>query len=392
MLKKVIIASESVFRRTFITSILSPHKDIEVLGSARNSYETLELINKHNPDVLVLDIEFKNTVWLESFSDIIKDFKFSTVVLTDVDPKMEDILKIPFILKTYDYVIKPKGIWKEELPKIKDIIINKILLVDIPRTHKIDSKVRLFDKNKFIRQSQEFRSQKKVEVVNKVEKEIDHPKLHDREEKFDIRSEKYFLDLSPISGVRINTKIIVIGASVGGPRTLRSILSEVPYNFPAPILVVQHLSHLFMRQFATSLKDICRVNVKIGMNFEQIRPRTIYISPGAKHMQVTVKNNKPCIRTFEGAPVNFCRPSVDVLFFSTARVYKRKALGILLTGMGRDGVAGLKAIKVNGGKTIAESEETSILYGMPKIAAETGVANLVIPNYKIIEEMNKFVL
>ncbi|MBA7715483.1 Protein-glutamate methylesterase/protein-glutamine glutaminase [subsurface metagenome] len=146
-----------------------------------------------------------------------------------------------------------------------------------------------------------------------------------------------------------------------------------------------------MRQFVMSLKDICKVNVKIGMNYEEINPGIIYLSPGDKHMQVTVKNNKPCIRTFEGEPVNFCRPSVDVLFYSTARVYKYKTLGILLTGMGSDGASGLMAIRQEGGKTIAESEETSILYGMPKVAAQTGAANLIIPNYKIVDEMIRFV-
>ena len=106
-----------------------------------------------------------------------------------------------------------------------------------------------------------------------------------------------------------------------------------------------------MRQFAISLKDVCKINVKIGFNYEEIKPGTIYLSPGDKHMQVTVKNDKPCIRTFEGEPVNFCRPSEDVLFYSTARGYKEKVLGILLTGMGADGVEGLKAIKSYGGKT-----------------------------------------
>ena len=133
------------------------------------------------------------------------------------------------------------------------------------------------------------------------------------------------------------------------------------------------------------------MNVKIGLNYEEILPGIIYFSPGDKHMQVTVKNEKPCVRTFEGEPVNFCRPSVDVLFYSTARIYKEKTLGILLTGMGRDGVDGLHAIKSKGGKTIAESEETSVLYGMPKVAAETGAADLIIPSYKIVEEMINFV-
>ena len=391
MPKKVIIASESVFRRTFIASMLASHKSIDIIGSVRNSDELLDLIDKQNPDVLVLDIEIKDKAWLEPFNSIIKGFKFVTIVLTDVDPKSVDVLGIPFSLKSYDYVIKPMGIWKNELPKIRDKIISKILMVGIPSTQKIDNRARLIDRNKFIRESQKFRSKKKVEPPNKIEHRIKKIKRQYNAERIGSRSDEYFLDLSPISGVQIKTKIIVIGASVGGPRTLRTILSEVPRNFPAPILVVQHLNHVFMRQFATSLKNICKVDVKIGKNYEEIRPGVIYVSPGAKHMQVTVKHNRPCIRTFEGELVNYCRPSVDVLFYSTARVYKRKTLGVLLTGMGRDGVDGLRAIKLEGGKTIAESEQTSVLYGMPKIAAEEGVANLIVPSYKIAEEMVKFV-
>jgi len=391
MPKKVIIASESVFRRTFIASMLSSHKDIDVIGSTRNSDEFVGLVNKQNPDVLVLDIEVKDRAWLEPFKSIIKSFKFATIVLTDVDPKSVDVLNIPFILKSYDYVIKRMGIWKEELPKIREKIISKILMVGIPSTQKIDSKARLLNRNKFIRESQKLRSKKKIEPLNKIEHRAEQTKVQNNAERVDLKSDKYFLELSPVSEVQIKTKIIVIGASVGGPRTLRTILSEVPGNFPAPILVVQHLNHVFMRQFATSLRNICKVDVRIGKNYEEIQPGIIYVSPGSKHMQVTAKNKKPCIRTFEGELVNYCRPSVDVLFYSTARVYKQKTLGVLLTGMGRDGVDGLRAIKLEGGKTIAESEETSILYGMPKIAAETGVANSIIPNYKIIEEMIKFV-
>lgn len=391
MPKKVIIASESAFRRTFIASMLTSHKSIDVIGSIRNSDELLDLIDKQNPDILVLDIEIKDEAWLEPFNNIIKGFKFVTIVLTDVDPKSVDVLGIPFTLKSYDYVIKPMGIWKNELPKIREKIISKILMVGIPSTQKIDNKARLIDRNKFIRESQKFRSKKKVETLNKIEHRTIKIKRQNNAKRIDSRSDEYFLDLSPISGVQIKTKIIVIGASVGGPRTLRTILSEVPRNFPAPILVVQHLNHVFMRQFATSLKNICKVDVKIGKNYEEIRSGVIYISPGAKHMQVTAKHNRPCIRTFEGELVNFCRPSVDVLFYSTARVYKRKTLGVLLTGMGRDGVDGLRAIKLEGGKTIAESEQTSVLYGMPKIAAEEGVANLIVPSYKIAEEMVKFV-
>jgi len=300
-------------------------------------------------------------------------------VLTDTNPKNVSSFEIPIIQKSYDYIVKPSGIWKNVLPTIKENLISKIRMIDLSKIQKIGSKSRLLNKDSVIQQSQKLRIRSEIQLNKILESSLED------------RAEEFFLEISSITITRLPTPIIVIGASVGSPRTLRTILSEIPPNFPAPILVVQHLNHLFMRQFVMSLKDICKVNVKIGINYEEINPGTIYFSPGDKHIQVTVKNDKPFIRTFEGEPVNFCRPSVDVLFYSTARVYKEKSLGILLTGMGRDGVAGLRAIKEEGGKTIAESKETSVLYGMPKVAAETGVADLIIPNYQIVNEMIRFI-
>ena len=378
MEKKVLIASESAFRRTLLSEILGSHKNIRIVGLVRNAKEAIEKIGNQSQDALILDIEFENEDWFSQFYPMMKTFPIKTIILSDKNPETLDSSKIPIILKSYDYIVKPDGIWKDELPKIRDKIISKVLMIEIPKIDKLDSKTRQFNKNLFIKQSQKLEEAKFQNSAKKIKSRIDS------------RSEEYFLELSPISIKKPETKIVVIGASVGGPRTLRTIFSEIPHGFPAPILVVQHLNHLFMRQFVTSVRNICKLEVKIGLNYEEIQPGIIYFSPGDKHMQVTVKNNKPCIRTFEGEPVNFCRPSVDVLFYSTARVYKEKTLGILLTGMGRDGVNGLQAIKSEGGKTIAESEETSVLYGMPKIAAETGAADLIMPNYNIVEEMVKF--
>ncbi|MHA2130394.1 MAG: chemotaxis protein CheB [Promethearchaeota archaeon] len=382
MLKKVIIASTSSFRRTYLSEMLASHKKISIVDNVRNGNEASEIIRKKNPDVLILDIEFDNEDWYNQFYPIIKNYLINTIVLTDKNPKMLDTAKIPLILKSYDYIVKPEGIWKEELPKIKDKIISKVLMADIPKAHKIDSKSRLMSKNIFIQQSQKLqpaRAKRSEEFKHKFKQDL-NPRL-----------EEYFLELIPVSTVNLNSKIIVMGASVGGPRTLRTIFSDIPVGFPVPILVVQHINHLFLRQLVTSLRPICKVKVKIGSNYEEIQPGTIYFSPGDKHMQVTVKKNKPCLRTFEGEPVNYCRPSVDVLFYSTTKLYKKKTLSIFLTGIGRDAVNGLHEIKTKGGKTIAESKETSVLYGMPKVAAETGAANLIVPNFRIVDEMIKFI-
>jgi two-component system chemotaxis response regulator CheB len=379
MVKKVLIASESAFRRSFLSEMLGSHKEIIIVDFVRNANEAIDIIDKKSLDAMILDIEFENKEWIRQFYHVMKSLSIKTIILTDKNPKTLDSSNIPIILKSYDYIVKPEGVWKDELPKIRDKIISKVLMIKIPKIHKLDSKTRQIKKNIFIQQSQKSKTTKKEDTNN------------NKKTKTESRSEEYFLDLSPVNIKKLDTRVIVIGASVGGPRTLRAIFSEIPKGFPAPILVVQHLNHLFMRQLVTSLRDICTMDVKIGFNYEEIQPGIIYFSPGDKHMQVAVKNEKPCVRTFEGEPVNFCRPSVDVLFYSTARVYKEKTLGILLTGMGRDGVDGLHAIKSEGGKTIAESEETSVLYGMPKIAAETGAADIIIPNYKIVKEMINFV-
>lgn len=379
MVKKVLIASESAFRRIFLSEMLGSHENIIIVDFVRNANEAIDIIEKKSLDALILDIEFENEEWVKQFYPVIKSSPIKTIILTDINPKTLNSSKIPIILKSFDYIVKPDGVWKDELPKIRDKIISKVLMIEIPKIHKINSKTRQINKNIFIQQSQKLKATNKEDSNKRIK-----PKTESR-------FEEYFLDLSPVSINKLDTRVVVIGASVGGPRTLRTIFSEIPKGFPAPILVVQHLNHLFMRQFVTSLRDICKIDVKIGLNYEEIHLGIIYFSPGDKHMQVTVKNEKPCVRTFEGELVNFCRPSVDVRFYSTARVYKEKTLGILLTGMGRDGVDGLRAIKSEGCKTIAESEETSVLYGMPKVAAETGAADLIIPNYKIVEEMINFV-
>jgi two-component system chemotaxis response regulator CheB len=182
---------------------------------------------------------------------------------------------------------------------------------------------------------------------------------------------------------KIDSKIVVIGASVGGPKALRMILHDIPSDFPYPIVIVQHLNNHFIEPLAQSLDNSCPIKVKIAQNNEILKPSTVYIAPGEKHVKVGTKQSKPCLITYEGEPINSCIPSVDVLFNSVSEVYGKNVIGALLTGMGEDGVKGLETIHKNGGITITESQETAILFGMPKLAIEKGVVDRVIENYKI---------
>jgi two-component system chemotaxis response regulator CheB len=197
-------------------------------------------------------------------------------------------------------------------------------------------------------------------------------------------------DLTPIKGVFMTSNIIVIGASVGGPRTITTILKELPRSLNAPILIVQHLSSHFTGAFADNLNIECDLKIKVAQNGELIHPGQVYIAPGDMHMEISMENKNPSIKIYKGASVNFCMPSIDVLFYSAAKIYRNRAMGVLLTGMGSDGVEGLGAIKRVGGKTIAESEQTSILYAMPKFAKEKGYADHVLPNYEIYAQITEF--
>ncbi|MFX1418612.1 MAG: chemotaxis-specific protein-glutamate methyltransferase CheB [Promethearchaeota archaeon] len=208
---------------------------------------------------------------------------------------------------------------------------------------------------------------------------------------FEKKEPIYSPDLTPIKGLSITSNVVVMGASVGGPRTITTILKELPRNFNAPILIVQHLSSHFTEAFADNLNVECDLKIKVAKNGEPLQSGRVYIAPGDMHMEIYSENNKTLIKIYKGTPVNFCMPSIDVLFYSAAKIYRNHAMGILLTGMGSDGVQGMGAIKRVGGKTIAESEETCILYAMPKFAAEKGFADLILPNYEIKDYIKEFV-
>jgi len=354
--------------------MLSSHKDIDVINVVRNGKEAFERILHNKPDVLVIDIGMPNLDSLNIFQDIIKNFSIPAIILISSDLKTEEIPLKALISKAFDLVIKPSGIWKEEIPKIKNEIITKVLLASKSKIGKEKDETELVDKESIRKHSQLI----KIEKKRKFE-QTQHS-----------RHEEFFFDRSPVNIKSLETNVIVMGASVGGPRTIKAIIEKIPEDFPSPILIVQHMNHFFMRQFAVNLRDKCALKIKIGKNGELIQPGIIYLAQGDKHMQIIERNGKPYIRIFDGEPVNFCRPSVDVLFYSAARVYKNQTIGILLTGMGNDGVDGLKAIKQMGGKTISESVETAVLYGMPKVAAERGVSDFIVPNYLISNYMVRF--
>jgi len=371
MTVKVLIADDSSFQRKIISEMLSEHEKIKVIYLARDGVEAVEKVKELKPDVVLLDILMPRMDGLAAFKQIMREHPTPTIIFSVLDPNTLDASIQALLLGAFDYIIKPGGIWKVELPKFKKQLILKVLLA---------SKSENLDDFKVIKDYPDasFKNQQKSEKL----------KYFDQKPKVSLSNKLENVKKVNINKFRFN--VIVIATSVGGPKTLRLILSKIPKGINSPILIVQHLNEQFMGQFAESLNTFTDLDVKLGKNGEKIDPGVVYLSPGGKHMEIVLRNDEPHIRTFDDQPINYCKPSADPLFFSAARVFKKRALGIILTGLGNDGVAGLKAIKSEGGLTIAESKETSIVYGMPKVAAESDAAQIITPNYMIKNYILKF--
>jgi len=297
---KIVVAEDSSFQRKIITGMIESQEDMEVVAVARNGRDALNKVEKFNPDVIILDLIMPVMTGLEAFEILSEHYPVPTIVFSALDPKTLDSGVQALLLGAVDYIMKPGGEWNIELPKFKEQLIEKIRIAS------------------------------KIKTNYPMRRESFQNALTERKTSISITKKAVTaVEIEPTRPSRVETNIIVMGASVGGPKTLKSILKDIPENFPVPILLVQHMNTFFMSQFAQSLNNTCKVRVRIPSDGEPIKPNTIYLAPGGKHMEIVFKSGKPCFHTFRGEPVNFCIPAVDVLFASAAKIYKNRVLGVL---------------------------------------------------------------
>jgi two-component system, chemotaxis family, protein-glutamate methylesterase/glutaminase len=335
----VLIVDDSALVREILSDGLSKDGRINVVGIAGDPYAAREIIAKKRVDVMTLDIEMPRMDGLTFMNYLMKYHPIPVIVVSSLVDKSNEASIRALELGAVDVVAKPDG--SLSVQGIIENLVEKIISGSY-----ID-----FDKHKKI-----------IHENHRTNERKDPRKL--------------------LSTIKATNKIIAVGASTGGTQALEVLFKGCKPDFP-PIVAVIHMPEKFTYSFAKRLNEICRINVKEAENNERLTGGTVYMAPGNYHMTIKNSGKDSIIKIMPGPRVNHQRPAVDILFNSVAENAGKNSIGILLTGMGNDGAAGLLNIRNNGGYTIAQDEETSIVWGMPKEAIGLGAVDDVMPLYDI---------
>lgn len=320
---KVLICDDSAVIRHILTAFIEEAEDMELVGSAIDPYDAREKIKQLNPDVLTLDIEMPKMDGLSFLEKIMTLRPMPVIMVSTLTQRGADATLRALELGAFDYLGKPEqGLTDSAAESFRTNLLNKIRAAASSRT------------------AERFRarSQQPKPTV----------------------STTYTAPAKPF-------ELIAIGASTGGVEALRDVFASLPDNLP-PITLVQHMPAAFCQSFAARLNQVSAVKVALAKHGEILKPGHAYIADGSKHLMVGQRNNALIARLSEGVPVSGHCPSVDVLFESTAHAVQERAVGVILTGMGRDGASGLLAMRQQGASTLGQNEASCVVYGMPKVA------------------------
>ena len=331
---RILVVDDSVVARRVISDILSEEVDFEVVGTAPNGKIALVKIERLDPDLVTLDIDMPELDGIETLAAIRSSFPRVRVIMVSNHTKRGASITVEALfLGASDYVTKAARSSTQDGARqyLREQLVPKIRALSIPT------------------------ASERTSVLEKARR-------------------------TPSRGMAaVPIEVVVIGASTGGPNALTTVLEALPADFPAPVLIVQHLPANFTTFFAQRLDAACALPVREANNRDGVTPGTVYIAPGDMHLETRLRGASNELATTEGPLVNSCRPAADILFSSAATSFGGATLAVVLTGMGRDGLDGCREIRAAGGRVIAQDKATSVVWGMPGQVADAGLADAVLP-------------
>jgi two-component system, chemotaxis family, protein-glutamate methylesterase/glutaminase len=330
---RVLVVDDSALMRKLIPTILERDPSIEVVGTAMDGAFALKKIEELHPDVVTLDLEMPRMDGIEALRLIMRRAPMPVIVFSTHSKEGAYSTFKALALGAIDFVAKPRDAAAGHLDAITVELIEKIKVAKRASGRKIRAN---------------------VEVETKPPQK------------------------KPSRATLPPSRIVAVGISTGGPNALQYVLSQIPADFSASILIVQHMPEGFTEMFAKRLDECCALDVQEARSGDLLLAGRVLICPGNRHMMVRRMPRGDMAVLSDGPPVNGHRPSVDVLFHSVAQEFALTSVGVLMTGMGDDGAEGLGAIKAAGGMTVAQSEDTCVVSGMPRAAILKGYANKVV--------------
>lgn len=345
---RVLIVDDSVVVRRIVSDVLVADPDLEVAGTAANGRIALAKIPQVNPDVITLDVEMPEMDGLETVAAVRRQYpRLPVIMFSTLTQRGAATTLDALTLGASDYVTKPANVGSVAAAQ------------------------------------QSLREQ----LIPKIKG------LCGRSETSALNLRKACINPSPLAprvrltGTQSPVDIVAIGVSTGGPNALAALVPGFPPDFPVPIVIVQHMPPVFTRLLADRLCALSHLNIGEAVSDEEVCAGRVYVAPGNYHMIVKRARSSVRIATHQEPPENSCRPAVDVLFRSVVDIYGAASLGVILTGMGQDGLRGCEQIREAGGQIIAQDEETSVVWGMPGFVARAGLPDQVLPLSEIASEI-----
>jgi two-component system chemotaxis response regulator CheB len=342
---RALIVDDSAYMRVVLKDMLESDPGISVIGTAKDGLEAIDKVKALMPDVVLLDIQMPRMDGVATLQRIMKEAPTRVIMLSAMD-KVDTQLPLKALeMGAVDFISKPSGPVSIDIVNFADAIIQVVKGV----------------------------ADAKVEVLKKA-----HAPLPNKL--------KYLL-----KDALMGTKVIVLVASTGGPRALEVVFAALPRELPAFIFIVQHIPQDFSASFAKRLDAARGPKVAMASDGLTAEKGVAYLAPGGKHIRIGWKGATTLIMKLDdGAPVNFVKPSADILFKSAADCMGASVLGIILTGMGSDGTEGAKAIRAEGGRILVQSEQSSVAASMPKAVIQAGAADKIVSLEEISREIIRF--
>lgn len=334
---RVLVVDDSALVRRILSEALSQHDDIEVVGTATDPYVARERIAQLRPDVITLDIEMPRMDGLSFLSKLMRHFPLPVVVCSSLTPQNSETALRALSLGAVEVIAKPGS--SLAAGDVADELVRAV------------------------------RAASHARVVRRAEPS--EPPVQAR---------------AAIATLNATNKLIALGASTGGTQALEQVLRRFPVDAPGTV-IVQHMPEHFTASFAKRLDSVCAMRVQEAKDGDYVVPGLALVAPGGKHLLVQANGARWVARVKDGPKVHHQRPAVDVLFQSVARSAGRNAVGAILTGMGADGAKGMLAMREAGAYTVAQNEETCVVYGMPREAVKVGAAVDILPLDRVADAL-----